>query len=711
MMLIFFICFLLITTSKFRLVRTQFIQQSLCDMLCHCPAGEGVVDCNQDDKLQGVPTNIPRGVTKLYIQDGNFPSPSYLTRANLTGLEQLEHLSIIYCNLQAIEPRTFLGMNKLRHLDLSRNALIRLDTYTFLGLQLINLYLQEQRSLPGSGLQIDKDAFHGLTANQINLRGNQISSISYELFSGVNSLDRLILSDNRITTIDEGFAKHFDYNNRLLDLTGNPLECSCKLAWIALRSTDWSNSLPGLNMTCIYYGNPSNSLLVRRRHVVLEIRRLAKDQLCPTSRIQNIEVNVFDQGNRVILECTAVTIPRRPTSVHVGPDSLLVPSLLSRTPPEVAWGYSEGGQIREVRKEPSKNHVFSEIDSDYMFFENSSIAGLSSTVRLNVSLLPEARKYTCTTWDDIREAEKVVVTVRGPPKKTEPKPKSLAGTGEVKEEQGEGQKKGSKQEIQQPDVVYTPPHYLLQPQFSLVQMALAVGGTFLSTLILLFIGARCLRMCQQHPIFKISPSLNSVNGTNAKGAYLGGKIVRANTSGMDTHPKPNGLISIPTDNGQVLMQQTPSQPYTQMMLSGTMSPRMAQIATLNGQYLAPALIPPTQPSSSTGSEELQSSLALLTSTPLLPQNTLRPIITSDGALSPCLTTMRANPGQVAYWPTASGSHYSVAGSHEYDVPRVLDLPPYAFASPGSVSRSGASSGIEKGDLSSKNATNPRGAQM
>ncbi|KAF6780480.1 hypothetical protein AHF37_00025 [Paragonimus kellicotti] len=645
----------------------QFTQPGLCDMHCHCPPGEPVVDCNRQDKLQGVPTNIPRSVTKLYIQDGDFPSPSYLTRANMTGLEQVEYLSIIYCNLQAIESKAFLGMTKLKHLDLSRNALRRLDTYTFFGLQLINLYLQEQHNLTETGLQISEDAFDGLTTDQINLRGNKISVLRYKTFAKVNNLHRLILSDNRIRQVDDGFSQHFNQLSYLLDLTGNPLECSFCSVLQPLASIRCSN-----------------------------LRRLSADHLCPRSRIQHIEVSVLDAASRVILDCTAVAIPRIPYSIDLGPDMFPVPSLLSHSPPEVAWQYVEGGQLREVRRLPTEEKVLLSTSAQVL---NASTLGLvSSTVRLNVSLSEELGQYKCTTRNDHRDSEEVVVTVRGPAKSLVPDkdPRLPKLPGSTENEEGRKSPEFSEQsKLLRTDLTFSEPHYLLQPQFSLVQMALAVGGTFLATLIVLFVGAQCLNACHHHTTVPLSSSVSSMNSPDAKATQqnrtMASRLETRSPEGAFSSPKQNGYDSKSKENGPLLMQHQPpnaQQLPQQIFLSGidncvAMSPQFSHIANLSNHYIPPTLLPPTQPSSSSGTEELPASLAHLVSSPLLsPSSAFHPVLTMDGALSPHLANMRPGQSSLAYWPVsaaivAPGSPYSIAGSHVYDVPQAFKLPAYA----------------------------------
>ncbi|CAH8504890.1 unnamed protein product [Schistosoma turkestanicum] len=586
----------------------QYIQPGLCDTRCHCPKDENVVHCDRQDHLQGVPTNIPNGVTKLFIQHSNFPTPNYLNEANMTGLEQLEYLRIIYCNLQIIESRTFIKMVALKHLDLSYNSLIRLESYTFYGLQLHNLYLREQHSLPEQGMFISDDAFHGLSAMQINLRGNRIQSISYELFSKVPSLDRLILSDNRIIHIDNGFERYFNHPNRLLDLTGNPLECNCQLAWIAQRSMDWKDSLPGLNMTCIYWSRAENSM--KKTMYIYELVKLTADQLCPTSRIQQIFINILDDASRALISCTAVTVPKR-SSNYIHHKNMITASagILSHTPPGVAWRYIEDGQLREVKrlittndKSDLNNHSPINDDLYHQTDSTTTIEHLTSTVQLNVSLGIKPHKYTCTTWDDKKETEEVVVTLKGPNLFHSPKLTNNNNTLTIEHEPVQSSMNDrnyqhhTKQQQPQPDdllirneILYEQTNYLYQKQFTLLEMAIAVICTFLTTLIFLLIGAKCLNLCRQHTLFGLSSSCNSLDlnhNNNSSGhhnhskiEYNSGKLIQTksnfieqdenrNNNNNNTSLKVNGILSSGVINeNEYNLMRTHSNPYSQMFLS------------------------------------------------------------------------------------------------------------------------------------------------
>ncbi|TNN09570.1 Immunoglobulin superfamily member 10 [Schistosoma japonicum] len=679
----------------------QYIQPGLCDGRCHCPKGESVVHCDRQDHLLGVPTNIPLGVTKLFIQQSDFPTPNYLNEANMTGLEKLEYLRIIYCNLQVIEPRTFIKMTELKHLDLSYNSLIRLESYTFYGLQLNNLYLREQHSLPEQGIFISEDSFHGLSANQINLRGNRIQTVHYEIFGKVPGLDRLILSDNRITSIDDGFERYFDSPSRLLDLTGNPLECNCRLSWIAQRSIDWRDSLPGLNMTCIHLTRTDGSVQSKQ---IYELIKLTADQLCPTSRIQQIFINVLEDANRALISCTAITVPKRSNNLVHNMNTIPSSGILSHTPPGVAWRYIEGGQLREVRRiTPSgKTHLTTQ-NSDYFYQSNSSVERPSATVQLNISLDTKPRKYTCATWDDKKETEEVIVTLKGPDILNIPKSNISWSTERESSSNRNNYHIKPSEDIIRSEILFEQPHYLYQKQFTLLEMAVAVICTFLTTLIFLLIGAKCLRLCRRHTLFRLSSSCSSSICVNdSKGVvYHSAKVLKSegNTSEQNniTPTKLNGIISSDgmTTNGYNFMQ-THTNPYPQMILSTlgsnnnthNFSPQINQHPNLSNHYLTvtcmgnglplpPPPMPPQQASSSvSGTDDLQQSLALLTSTPLIQQNKLRSLLTNDSstaaaaALSPFLANTQPH---IASWLVAPGSPYSVTGSHVYDVPRTLEI--------------------------------------
>lgn len=657
-------------------IQSQFVQPGLCENRCHCPKGEGVVHCDRQDRLSGVPTNLPNGITKLYIQQSHFPTPNYLSRSNLTGLHNLEHLQIIYCNLQIIEPRAFIGMNKLKTLDLSHNAIFRLESFTFYGLQLTSLYLNEQHLTNNrdQSLYISEDAFHLLTASQINLKSNGLTSVSFNTFGKVTHLDRLILSENQIREIGIDFEQYFDHPDKLLDLTGNPLECHCRLAWITRRLSNWLSTLPGLNMTCVIESKNN------KKHL-FELGKLNADQLCPSSRIKHISVEVMENVQKATIFCTAETVAKHLITLTKPNRNYPQIQFLSNAIPGVAWRYIESGQLREVRRLGSKEEE--ELEAS----EGRNATSNMATVQLNVDLSSSIRKYTCATWDDKKDTEEVVVSLKGPNiNKTLINHESTAfwtSTGPTNQKLPK-----STNQNQLTAVMFEQPHYLFRKQFTLLEMAGSVIGTFLATLIFLLAGARCFRVFQQnHSLFRFTPSCSSMLASDSKGIYLAGKMVKSDhltqsdqnsSSGKPVNGDTGYHLPLMHDpNATFLNSNHINQQYNnQMALSnlglgpvgvGKFSPH------LKNPYLAlSGVLPNSNPSSCAPQDEFLSNLAMLTSTPLLHSSKLQGLMPNEAnAMSPFIAT---NPNHFSQLAVTPGSPYSIAGSHEYDIPRVLDLP-------------------------------------
>ncbi|VDN30335.1 unnamed protein product, partial [Dibothriocephalus latus] len=468
-------------------ISCQYVAPSLCQGVCFCSSPDAAVDCSPQDRIGGVPTNLPPGTTTLKIQGGLFPAPGRLVRQNFTGLGHLIRLSIVNSQVRSIEPRTFLGMTNLRFLDLSLNQLHHLEAYTFYGLKLTQLYLQKQDSLggktdnlayryeeigmnfDGEGLQLEEEVFHSMSATQINLQQNRISEIPFRLFSKVNGLEKLILSSNNIRSLDSKFADYFDRPDRLIDLTDNPLLCSCSLAWLAVRSKEWVTKLSSLNITCLVDDKvdipPGRFVrLLQDRKTRVELIKLSNGHLCMSSRIRSIGVEIDPSGERARLSCTAVAYSVLDSS-NTSPNSLLYlpsdggvfrkQSVVPVRAPSVAWKYIELGQMHQ--------------------------------------------QFNCITWDEKENDEEVLVTIRGPgallPPQTAPLPEVTLKEGKVV---AEGPSKSSgepaKEAKQRDDVLLTHKSALLfRKQYTLLEMIGAIVGTFLATLILLLIGSKCFR--------------------------------------------------------------------------------------------------------------------------------------------------------------------------------------------------------------------------
>lgn len=652
--------FLLLSLRFLSPVNGQYEEPRLCDGVCYCSGTEAVVDCSPQDRIQGVPTNLPPGTRKLFIQGGAFPEPGHLSNKNLSGLQHLVSLRIVNSQLRFIESRAFLGMTSLRDLDLSMNQLQRLEPLTFYRLNLETLYLQEQRSQPDpyniyrshgepEPLMLTNEAFSGLSAARIDLRRNYISDIAFAQFAKVSNLEKLILSSNKIREVDPKFADNFDKADRLLDLTDNPLLCSCQIAWLVNREKEWVLKTSTLRTSCLVdprIGGPGSKV---------ELRKIVPDHLCMASRIQTIGVDITPAGKAATLSCTAIAFNK------VGADgglddfpygdvqSFSNQPIVRLRPPSVAWKYVETGQLRQVTGMPSD--LPQSLEQSLGSTETQTPM---TTVQLNVSLSQANRKFTCITWDEKKNDQEVLVTIRGP---------ATLPTVEVNGGKDDGisvvtnGKTPVGVDFNSKDAAaiknagnqgYPQSNFLFQKQYTLLEMIGAVLGTFLVTLIVLLVGSRCLvflkhRAISNHMSKEIGGRLSSYDPGNPKQSDTP-------ASGLNT----TGRATCSTSNGHIQ--------------AATGYDGIAAYPIYN-PYLA------TQASAVTYPAHLAPVTSLVTS-PTTGQ--LMPISSATPLLQPMVPGLAPGSGQpLAYWPAPPGSAYSGAGSHEYDIPRAMDTSQFA----------------------------------
>ncbi|XP_041462684.1 protein artichoke-like [Lytechinus variegatus] len=144
-----------------------------------------------------------------------------------TGLCSLQKLNLKDNSLMNLDRRVFQALSNLRYLDMTNSRIKVLKSGIFSPLSsLRGLYLgsNELQKIPG-------DIFYGLhDLTVVKIQNNRIFDLDPRTFAQNPRLDILYLSGNQITNIKPGtvLPSNSPFN---LDLSRNPITCSCSLAW------------------------------------------------------------------------------------------------------------------------------------------------------------------------------------------------------------------------------------------------------------------------------------------------------------------------------------------------------------------------------------------------------------------------------------------------------------------------------------------------
>ncbi|XP_029453331.1 toll-like receptor 7 [Rhinatrema bivittatum] len=167
------------------------------------------------------------------------------------NLPQVTFLDISYNQINFIPVTVFDTLPKgLKKLYINNNQLHlfhweKLDNLN--SLQVLDLSWNVLQHLPKVSVSF------GRNFTFLNLGYNKISSLNQAFFSNSSSLKRLILSHNHIQLIDENsFSKVLLRSLEMLDVSGNPLQCTCDASWFLhfLKSTSIYVNHLSTNMIC-----------------------------------------------------------------------------------------------------------------------------------------------------------------------------------------------------------------------------------------------------------------------------------------------------------------------------------------------------------------------------------------------------------------------------------------------------------------------------
>jgi len=169
------------------------ISDPSCPNYCECKWRNGLhtADCTEKN-ITRVPVNSD--TMQAIIMDKNNLTqlvPFEFLNANLA---EVRKISLRYCHLSSFNKTVFSGLSNLHHLDLSHNQLTILDSDQLPSLPSLRILDLSNNLI----VTIHRDSFSGLggTMVRVDLSGNNLSSLSWIIFSHLPSLKHLNIERN-----------------------------------------------------------------------------------------------------------------------------------------------------------------------------------------------------------------------------------------------------------------------------------------------------------------------------------------------------------------------------------------------------------------------------------------------------------------------------------------------------------------------------------
>uniref|UniRef100_A0A1B0CEX4 Putative membrane glycoprotein lig-1 n=1 Tax=Lutzomyia longipalpis TaxID=7200 RepID=A0A1B0CEX4_LUTLO len=184
----------------------------------------------------------------------------------IRNLPELQELVLADNHLHNIPDRVFENLPNLQAVHLQQNflssigpnAFYRTPSIVYLNLSANNFRDLEQTALRSvrslEVLDLSNNGLRRVTSSpsrqldwlvELNLDNNRICRVQGEPFATMPRLRVLSLRNNRMTTMSEATFRNLRTNIAILDLDGNPLDCSCNLMWYHSWLMENDFQLPG----------------------------------------------------------------------------------------------------------------------------------------------------------------------------------------------------------------------------------------------------------------------------------------------------------------------------------------------------------------------------------------------------------------------------------------------------------------------------------
>uniref|UniRef100_A0A182PW33 LRRCT domain-containing protein n=1 Tax=Anopheles epiroticus TaxID=199890 RepID=A0A182PW33_9DIPT len=211
---------------------------------------------------QGSLRNLPL----LQYLDLSSNELTLLEHGSLRNLPELQELVLADNKLTELKERVFEDLPSLQAVHLQQNNLRYISPYSFFrspSIVYLNLSANQFRSLDSVGLRSVRNLeVLDLTGNSIRkitpspLRGldwlvelkldnNKICGIQGEPFATMPRLRVLSMRNNQMSRVPEPIFRSLRTNIAILDVDGNPLDCSCDMLWYMAWLQESRNLYPG----------------------------------------------------------------------------------------------------------------------------------------------------------------------------------------------------------------------------------------------------------------------------------------------------------------------------------------------------------------------------------------------------------------------------------------------------------------------------------
>ncbi|PAA81700.1 hypothetical protein BOX15_Mlig024486g1 [Macrostomum lignano] len=394
----------------------------------------------------------PLAYRELYINCRNSPKINNrrLTRSLLKGYANLTRVGLVNCGLIGIEPDALADLAHIRELDLSNNTLERLPAALFRHREMAVLTLSENPRLT-----LTAETFLNFSLERLVLSKCGLQEFPWDSLQVIRNLHELTLSQNSIQVVPSE-AIQLVRRLRVFYLDENPLSCFCTNKWIS-ESIDWNRVSPQIikSSKLPKCGSPPTL------HDVELTRLSPSDFPCQAPEIRSVDIRLEPDSAQLI--CSASTHQSGPlvwTYRHLA----IYPELPNAYPSRTYQ--SSGATFRQsVHRTPGYEREKYTLTARS---EDGQLTNFSLTLHWPPAVESEGAASESKTGSGGTDDSDSSSTSTGPKLPTEPQ-KPISGDGGVGGD------------------------YFSRKQFTLIEMIIAVVGTFMATSLVFLLACQAIQ--------------------------------------------------------------------------------------------------------------------------------------------------------------------------------------------------------------------------